>query len=483
MHARRLLPSTWFIAAALLVACGGGGTPSSDQAEGEADALASAGSSDLEIISPVNGSTVPSPSWMRAHLTTCNGSKPTSFGYSVDDQSAITAGVTLADVDTTVAMTPGAHSVHYKAWSAGGLCMGSSSFTVTGEPSADGITVTAPGDGAIVSSPVAIAATVATCGGVKTSAFGYSVDDESSITWGSATAIATTASTLSPGAHTLRFKAWAGSTLCPIVDRAVVVDAADAGGGGGSGGSGGYDGSSSIPTPPSSASLYADLDDLTGWSAATGAASQCADGVVSATCHPVSASYDTNVEHVSDPGTSPAGGNDEAGEFRLYDSPANATCIWGHSFATSKTARSFIWDFQIYVDSTDYESSELDFYQILGGQRYMMGTQCDRGKDSWDTWNEGTQHWVANTQIHCQEILGAGAWHHVVLYVSTDSDAGTYTYKTLRVDGVDYVLDQTQPGKSSTWPDGLLGVQVQLDANGSGKGVNEYIDGMKTYAW
>ena len=186
---------------------------------------------------------------------------------------------------------------------------------------------------------------------------------------------------------------------------------------------------------------------------------------------------------MKDPGSEPAGGNGEAGEFSLYDGPANATCIWGHSLATQPSARNFIWDFQIYVDATDYQNSELDFYQILNGQRFMMGTQCDRANDSWDTWNENTQHWVKNTEIHCQEILTAGAWHHVVMYLSTDSGSSTYTYKTIRVDDVDYPLNQTQPGKSSTWPDGLIGVQVQLDADKDGKGVNEYIEGMKTYAW
>jgi hypothetical protein len=485
MNGRRALFSLC-LPVTLLVACGGGdasSTGAADRTADETDALSTAGTSDLDIISPVSGSTVPSPAWARAHMTTCNGSKPTSFGYSVDSDPTIIAGVTLADVDTTVALSAGSHSFHYKAWSAGGLCMGSTTFTVGGTAVADGITVTAPANGATVSSPVTIDATVATCGGVKATAFGYSVDDASAITWGSATSVATSDSTLSPGAHTLRFKAWGGSTLCPVIDRAVTVTgvtgAPDAGGGSGTG----YDGSSTIPEPPTGAALYANLDDLTGWSAATGAASQCPNGVASPTCDPVSANYDTTVGHVTDPGTEPAGGNDKAGLFQLYSGPKNATAIWGHSFATSTTARNFIWDFQIYVDATDYQNSELDFYQILDGQRFMMGTQCDRGQNSWDTWNEETQHWVVNSQIHCQDILGAGAWHHVVMYLSTDSTKSEYTYHTLRIDEVDYPLGQTQPGKPSSWPNGLIGVQVQLDANNSGSAVNEYIDGMKTYAW
>jgi hypothetical protein len=189
------------------------------------------------------------------------------------------------------------------------------------------------------------------------------------------------------------------------------------------------------------------------------------------------------VQHVAGPGSPPAAGDSTTGLFELETSPAWATCIWGHSFETDETARSFIWDFYVYVTATDYAASELDFYQILGGQRFMMGTQCERAANTWDTWNESTQHWVKNASIACNEVLTPSAWHHVVMYLTTDSTTNEYTYETIRIDGVDYPLNQTQPTKASTWPDGLVGVQVQLDANASGDGVNEYIEAMNVYSW
>lgn len=461
----------------LLSACQTGPVPDAGDdpsAKSQPDALSTVSpkpSTKMDVIAPTNGSAVASPVWIRAHVTECNGLPPISFGYSLDDESTITPGVTPYDIDTTLEIPSGAHTLHYKAWTHAGLCpVLTSSFTVKG--TTDGITVDSPANGASVTSSVLIKATVASCGGAASTALGYSIDEASAITWGSATSLDTADSTLTPGSHVIRFKAWAGSILCPVIDRSVVVATPS-----------GYDGSSSIPNPPASATLFGDIDDLTGWKAATGAESACANGVPSATCNPPNANFNTTVLHVADPGTPPAGSDDSAGLFELENGPADATCIWGHSIGTSTTARSFIWDFYVDVTATDYANSELDFYQILDGQRFMMGTQCNRPDSSWDTWNESTQHWIHNPSINCNDVLTANTWHHVVMYLSTDSTTSTYTYHVIRIDDVDYPLEQTEPSHPSTWPNGLIGVQVQLDANASGDGVNEYIEAMKAYSW
>jgi hypothetical protein len=432
----------------------------------------SAESTDMTIAAPLNGKTVTSPVSIRAHVTECGGEPTISFGYSVDEESAITEGSSPEDIDTTAEVPSGTHTFRFKAWTAKGICPVLTT-TVTVSGTTDGITVLSPSNGQSVTSPVDVKATVATCGGVKTTAFGYSLDSESAITWGSATSIAHEDSTIPPGDHVIRFKAWAGSILCPVIDVNVTVQAAPSG----------YDGSSSIPSPPSDATLFSKIEDLSSWSASTGAQSSCPNGVTSSTCNPPNANFDKTVQHVSDPGTPPPDSDGSAGLFELEDSPAWATCIWGHSIGTSTTVRNFIWDFYVYVTGTDYAASELDFYQILGGQRFMMGTQCDRAANSWDTWDESSQHWIHNTSIACNDILTANAWHHVVMYLTTDSTTNEYTYKTFRIDDVDYVLNQAQPTHPSTWPDGLIGVQVQLDTNATGDGVNEYLEAMKTYAW
>ena len=59
----------------------------------------------------------------------------------------------------------------------------------------------------------------------------------------------------------------------------------------------------------------------------------------------------------------------------------------------------------------------------------------------------------------------------------------TYEYHVIRIDNVDYVLNQTQNAQETGWPDGGISVQVQLDDNSSGAGVNEYLENVQLYAW
>src|SRR5262245_58018418 len=63
-----------------------------------------ASAANITVASPVNGTTVSSPVWIRAHNVGCNGLAPTAFGYSLDSSSTLVKGVTVYDVDTTAAI-------------------------------------------------------------------------------------------------------------------------------------------------------------------------------------------------------------------------------------------------------------------------------------------------------------------------------------------------------------------------------------------
>ena len=95
----------------------------------------------ITVASPVNGTTVPSPVWVRAHNVGCNGLAPTAFGYSVDSSGTLTKGVNVNDIDTTTAMTAGTHTIHYKSWTSNGVCpVVSTTFNVAGGSTSGGST-------------------------------------------------------------------------------------------------------------------------------------------------------------------------------------------------------------------------------------------------------------------------------------------------------------------------------------------------------
>jgi len=266
----------------------------------------------------------------------------------------------------------------------------------------------------------------------------------------------------------------------PLIDP---VGTSGSGGGSGSGSSGsGFDGSPNIPTPPASAYQVESIQNLPNWNSATGAISTCANGVASSTCNPPNANYNPTVEHPPDPAPLAGSGN-ISGEFELLNSPAWADVIWTKNLLTNANASNFIWDLYLYVNSTNYSGSELDLVTTANGQEFMLGSVCNRPGNSWDTWNTATQQWTHNTNIPCNTLLTANTWHHITFYSTADTSNNSYEYHVIRIDNVDYVLNQTQYAAATAWPNALVGVQVQLDTNASGAGVNEYLESAQLYAW
>ena len=100
-------------------------------------ATAPALAANITIGSPVSGTHLGSPVLVRAHNIGCNGFTPTSFGYSIDDSSALSLGETAYDIDVTNdPITAGTHTIHFKSWTSHGECpAASTTFTVVGNPS------------------------------------------------------------------------------------------------------------------------------------------------------------------------------------------------------------------------------------------------------------------------------------------------------------------------------------------------------------
>lgn len=193
----------------------------------EVDSTITVYQSGITVTSPTNNSSVNSPVWIRAHVSNCNDAVSTSFGYSVDDNTSITWGVTVNDIDTTDSSVPaGAHVIRFKAWSNNGQCPEVDRTVTVTNP--DGITVTSPAQNATTILPVAIKASVGSCNGSASTSFGYSVDDNTSITWGSATSLDVQDSSIPVGSHTIRFKAWSNAGQCPEIDRSITVNSSGA---------------------------------------------------------------------------------------------------------------------------------------------------------------------------------------------------------------------------------------------------------------
>jgi len=431
------------------------------------------------VSTPTNGATLTSPFSLQAQSLTCSGQPVAAMAYSIGNGSNSTP-VSATSLTAHVSVSAGLNQIlHVKSWgNQGAGCDTDVTFNVASPPApspspsvANGVTVSAPVSGATVSSPFTLQAQSLSCSGQPVAAMAYSIGNGANSTAVNSTSLNAQVSASLGANQILHVKSWGNQGAGCDTDVTINVIA------------NGFDGSANIPNPPASASNVDKIQELTGWSGETGAASQCPNGVATSSCDPVSANFNSTPALSSDP-IALSGSDGISGEFQLYQSPAYATAIWGHQVLTQAAARNFIWDFYIYVNSASYGASELDLYTSLNnGQRFMMGSQCNRNNNTWDTWSESGQTWIHNTNIPCNTVLSAGVWHHVTFYNTVNTSNNTYTYQTLRIDEVDYVLNQTQSAKEVGWPDGVIGVQVQLDANFAGNGVYEYLENMQIYAW
>jgi hypothetical protein len=78
---------------------------------------------DVTVGNPVNGTTVTSPIWIRAHNIGCDGLAPTAFGFSIDNSGTLVRGTTAYDIDVIkVGLASGTHTIHFKSWTSNGSC-------------------------------------------------------------------------------------------------------------------------------------------------------------------------------------------------------------------------------------------------------------------------------------------------------------------------------------------------------------------------
>ncbi|HEX6772092.1 MAG TPA: hypothetical protein VF126_08715 [Acidobacteriaceae bacterium] len=88
---------------------------------------------------------------------------------------------------------------------------------------AGAITVAAPVNGSNVSSPVWVRAHNVGCNGQTPTVFGYSVDNGSTLVNGVTKYDIDTKASISAGTHTIHYKSWVGSGVCPVVSTTFTV--------------------------------------------------------------------------------------------------------------------------------------------------------------------------------------------------------------------------------------------------------------------
>jgi hypothetical protein len=156
--------------------------------------------------------------------------------------------------------------------------------------------------------------------------------------------------------------------------------------------------------------------------------------------------------------------------------------LWIHKLGPDNTAKHFLWDFNVYLDAASAAavwSAEYDFWQTIGGWKHMVGSQCVFGENHWDIWDSPNYKWI-NTGIPCPRFSG-DTWHHIAWDVERIS-ATQYRYNTLWVDDQAITVGKVFDAEPTDWSDDM-GVQWQLDQNGNGDPIKQWVDRVKLTIW
>ena len=224
--------------------------------------------------------------------------------------------------------------------------------------------------------------------------------------------------------------------------------------------------SAALPTPPSNATVLTQMQNIqANWSIC----SLCAAGTN------ITSNYTMTFDQ-SQPSLS-------GGSLEMYaGGPSWSNVLFKDIMMGTTPNTHFLWDFWVYHDpavEAHFWSSEMDFYVVLSGKEFMIGSQCDFGDGYWSTWDSNGARWVLNG-IACPHWTPG--WHHVQEYDELVNNATQYRYDTLVLDGTSYGLNQTWNVNSTTWQD-QIGLQYQLDQDTSGTPLHEWVDKVTLAMW
>jgi hypothetical protein len=224
--------------------------------------------------------------------------------------------------------------------------------------------------------------------------------------------------------------------------------------------------SGALPTPPSSAKAFNQIEDMSGFKSCS---ANCAGGQ-STTNHWMA-------QYQSSPSM-------DGSSIQFFNGgSAWANVLWYKALGANNWASHFLWDFWVRYDSStiaNLHTAEFDLYQSIAGIELMVGSQCNFGYGIWQIWNQAAIRWI-DTSIPCRRF-SANTWHHIQWYAERAS-SNQYRYKTLVVDGTPYSLNnRTFYGSRQNWAD-VIGVQWQLDLGATGVDAHQWVDKVKLTIW
>jgi hypothetical protein len=318
---------------------------------------------------------------------------------------------------------------------------------IAGTVPASAITVTAPVDGAQVTSPFTVTASTTSCESHTAVSMGYSIDNGPSTivhkTQLSAVVIA------GDGPHVLHVKCWGPNGAHDHTPVNITVVPANT-------------------TPPNNITVVSNIQSLPNW----------------VWDHDPGTNGDSSgtSDLISSPSLS---GNTRQFSVNFSDSGGE---IFHSSFGKDTAATHFIYDAYLWLsDASSLANIEMDMNQVIAnGDTVIYGFQCNGYAGTWDyALNPGQPagRWH-HSNVACPDpkTWAPNTWHHV--QISYSRVGGIVTYETVALDGQQSDLVGATGNSASPlgWGQTLL-TNFQLDGHGSDGSITAYVDNLTISRW
>ena len=392
----------------------------------------------VSVSSPSNGATVASP--VQFVASGASGATVTAMQIYVDNALAYT--VQSASLNTSLAMSQGWHYVVVKQWDSTGATS-SYPMNIDVADTSSGVSISSPSNGLSSGSPVHVAASGSAPGG----AVAMQIYADGSLVYAVQAASLDTYVPLSAGWHNLAVKVWGPNNWSTYSTVSVNVQ------------------STSIVTPPepsSAATAIYNIQSQPNWSSCN----TCAGGVAAV---PYSMT-----QNVSSPSLS-----GHATQFWLGGSTPYSNVLWWKQL-TPVTASNFQYDADFYLtDSGAPQSLEFDVNQVINGNRFIFGTECDiRYTGTFRVCDTANGHW-ASTGIPCP-TLAANTWHHITWQFQRTA-AGQAEFVSVTLDGVKHAVNMSFWPKPNSGTE--LNVAFQMDGNFAQTNYSTWVDNLTLTYW
>lgn len=139
----------------------------------------------------------------------------------------------------------------------------------------------------------------------------------------------------------------------------------------------------------------------------------------------------------------------------------------------------FIYDLYFYTNNVNASQAlEFDINQFTSGVSLIFGHECRiDGGHQWDIWNNQAHRWVP-TGIPCYP--NNNAWNHLIIQVERTSD-NQLLYKSITLNGQQHILNAYYPATGSSW-NGVT-INYQMDGNYAGQAYNVWLDNVMFTYW